>query len=293
LASTYEFVEKNNIRPARVLSGVSVDLELLNNKIIQTLLDLGLTDDEAKVLLFMSKKGEMKASEIAKNVGIARTRLYDILETLQGKGLIVSTVERPAKYRALPLEKAVDLLIESYKHKLHTLEKTKKVISHDWTSLQEYEVVRNPEPEDEDNLQFISGEHRIYNKAERMIMDAVKQVDVFVNARNLSRISYEEITDKLQLLASNGISVRILTNAGLCEKSLLDEIDRCNIREIPADLNDKTHFIIVDNKELLLLNLDRAKEVSAMWTNSGSLVDAMSFLFGVGWRTACVCSANK
>ncbi|MFY3741988.1 MAG: sugar-specific transcriptional regulator TrmB [Candidatus Nitrosomirales archaeon] len=293
MASTYEFVEHNYIHSGKPQSNVRPDLELLNSRIAHTLLDLGLNEEEAKVVLFLSKKGEMKASEIAKNVGIARTRLYFILETLQGKGLIVSTVERPAKYRALPLEKAVDLLIESYKHKLHTLEKTKKAISHDWASLQEYEVVRNPEPEDEDNLQFISGEHRIYNKAERMIIDAAKQVDVFVNARNLSRISYEEITDKLQLLASNGISVRILTNAALCERSLLEEIDRCSIREIPHDLNDRAHFIIVDNKELLLLNLDRAKEASALLTNSSSLVDAMSFLFGVGWRTACVHPTTK
>ncbi len=286
MASTYEFVEKNNIRPARVLSGVSVDLELLNNKIIQTLLDLGLTDDEAKVLLFMNKKGEMKASEIAKNVGIARTRLYDILETLQGKGLIVSTVERPAKYRALPLEKAVDFLIESYKRKLYSLEKAKKVIFHDWSSLQEYEVVRNPEPECEENLQFISGQHRIYNKAENIIMDAAKEVIVFVNVRNLAKLSFADITDKLQMLASNGIVVKILTNASLCDKSLLEEIGRCSIREIPPDFNDKAHFIIVDNKEMLLLHLDEEKEPSAMWTNSRSLVDAMSFLFAVGWRSA-------
>jgi sugar-specific transcriptional regulator TrmB len=245
-----------------------------------------LTEDEAKVLLYMNKKGEMKASEIAKNVGIPRTRLYYVLENLHNKGLAISTVLRPAKYRALPLIKAVNFLIDSYKHKLKVLEKAKQVISHDWSSLQEYEVVRNPESEPEDSLQFISGEHTIYNKTTSLVAQAARQVDVFVNVRDLAKISYAEITDKLQSLASNGRSVRILTNASLCDESLLEEVNRCNIREIPPDFNDKSHFIIVDNKEMLLLHLDKEKEPSAMWTSSRSLVDAMSFLFAVGWRSA-------
>lgn len=272
----------NYTRSDSVLSSVSVDLEHLNNKIKRNLLDLGLTDDEARVLLFLNKKGEMKVQEIAKNVEIPRTRLYFVLESLQNKGLVVSTIERPAKYKALSLEKAVDFLIDSYRHKLYSLEKAKEVISHDWSLLQECEIVRNPELAEE-GLQIISGEDQIYSKAKSLIMQAMKEVNVFTNVRNLAKISYADITDKLQLLTSNGTAVNILTNLKSCQTSLLEEINRCKIREIPPHFNDKVHFIIVDRKELLLLNLDKVGEASAVWTNSRSIVGAMSFLFTLGW----------
>lgn len=282
MTSVYELMKGNYTRSDSVLSSVSVDLEHLNNKIKRNLLDLGLTDDEARVLLFLNKKGEMKVQEIAKNVEIPRTRLYFVLESLQNKGLVVSTIERPAKYKALSLEKAVDFLIDSYRHKLYSLEKAKEVISHDWSLLQECEIVRNPELAEE-GLQIISGEDQIYSKAKSLIMQAMKEVNVFTNVRNLAKISYADITDKLQLLTSNGTAVNILTNLKSCQTSLLEEINRCKIREIPPHFNDKVHFIIVDRKELLLLNLDKVGEASAVWTNSRSIVGAMSFLFTLGW----------
>jgi sugar-specific transcriptional regulator TrmB len=263
-----------------------VDLELLNKKITQTLLDLGLTQDEATVMLFMNKKGEMKASEIAKSVGIPRTRLYYVLDDLESKGLLSCTVERPARYSALEMEKAVDFLIKSYKQKLNLLEDARRLVKQDWSLLKQHEVVKNLEPETEDNLQFISGEHRIYSMAGNILKKAVREVTVFMNVRNLSKVSHAEITDKLQELAVNGINVKIMTNTTSCDRSLLEEVNLCSIRDIPHDLNDKAHFIIVDNKELLLLNLDRDKDASGTWTDSGPLVDAMSFLFAVGWRSA-------
>lgn len=284
MTSVYELMEENYMRSTSALSSVSVDLELLNNKITQKLLDLGLTDDEAKVLLFLNKKGQMKVQEIAENVEIPRTRLYYVLESLQSKGLVFNTIERPAKYRALPLDMAVDFRIESYKHKISSLEKAKEVISHDWSLLQEHEIVRNQERElDEENLQIISGEEQIYSKAKNLIMQATNEVDVFANVRNLGKISYADIAGKLQLLASSGIAVKILTNPKSSQAPLLEEIDRCEIREIPPHFSDAVHFIIVDRKELLLLNLDKEGEASAVWTNSRSFVDAMSFLFTMGW----------
>jgi len=287
LTSVYEFMEKNHMRTDSALSSVKVDLELLNNKIIRTLLDLGLTDDEAKVLLLLNKRGERKVQDIARNVEIPRTHLYIVLQNLQSKGLVFSTLERPAKYRAMPLGNAVDFLIDSYRHKLRTFEKSKEAISRDWSLLQEHEVVKNTEPElIEQNLQIISGEHQIFSKAKNLIMQATKEVNIFVNARNLVKISKEDITEELQLLASEGVAVKILTNLTSCETSLLDEMDRCEIKEMPSHFNDKMYFIIVDRKELLLLNQGKTKESSAMWTNSRSFVDAMSILFTMGWHSA-------
>ena len=276
-------MKPNNMGPESTLSNVTVNLEILSNKITRTLLDLGLTGDEAKVMVFLNKKGAMKAADMAKDTGIPRTHLYTVLEGLEKKGLIFSTLERPAKFRALPLERATDFLIDSYKQKLCSMENVKKVISYDWSVLQECEVVKNSEEElVEGNLQTISGEEQIYSKTKSMMKGGVRKVEVYANGNNLARISDTDVTIKLQQMASIGTEVNILTDNPTSKISMMKE-KGFEIRGIPPHFNEKIHFILVDDKELLLFNLDKVGEPSAMWTNSRSLVAAMTFLFQMGW----------
>ncbi|MEM3084345.1 MAG: helix-turn-helix domain-containing protein [Nitrososphaerales archaeon] len=279
MASTCDFIERNVLHTKIVKLDVK-DLERINGKIVETLLELGLTSIEAKVLLFINKKGEMGASEIARNLEIPRTQVYKILEGLQGKGLVYSTLARPAKFRAMAFDKALDFLLQSFKHKLNSLERAKESIMHDWSLLQENEVIAAATVSEE-GIQTISGESQINSKVKDLLMRAEKEVVVIANARNLAKFSYDEITDRLQQLASSGVVVKVLTRVQTHQLSLLEEIDRCMIKEIPRGFNETTNFVIADGKELLLLN---ANKESALWTNSRSFVDTMSFLFSMGWH---------
>ncbi|MEE8132597.1 MAG: helix-turn-helix domain-containing protein, partial [Nitrososphaerales archaeon] len=92
MASTYELMERNPMRTDSIAC-THVDLELLNKEITQTLLDLGLTDEEARTLPCLNKRGEMRALEISRSIEIRRTRLYSVLESLESKGLVFSTLE--------------------------------------------------------------------------------------------------------------------------------------------------------------------------------------------------------
>ena len=91
----------------------------------ETLLNLGLSRNEAKVYLCLARTGKKKASEISRAVSLHRTETYRVLKGLEKKGLVSLVLEKPLKFVAVPFEKAITWLIETEKMKLRTLEQSK------------------------------------------------------------------------------------------------------------------------------------------------------------------------
>lgn len=60
--------------------------------------EIGLTDAEIKVFIELSKVDSAMASEIAEKVGIYRTNIYDILESLIEKGLVSYIIKANRKH---------------------------------------------------------------------------------------------------------------------------------------------------------------------------------------------------
>lgn len=77
---------------------------------IQSLIDLGLKDNEAKVYLATLKLGQATVSQIADSADVQRTFVYDILNDLQEKG-IVSEIEIRAvrHYSAVSIERFAEI----------------------------------------------------------------------------------------------------------------------------------------------------------------------------------------
>ncbi len=75
----------------------------------ETLARFGLLKNEIKVYLYLARAGEKKAGEIAEAIALHRTETYRILRDLEKKGILFSVFEKPLKFTAVPLDKAIDL----------------------------------------------------------------------------------------------------------------------------------------------------------------------------------------
>lgn len=82
---------------------------------LELLIGFGLKGQEAKVYLACLKLGQAGASEIAKETGIQRTFVYDVIEDLKKRGL-VSAVDASGKkqFRAISIESLRFLLEEKF-----------------------------------------------------------------------------------------------------------------------------------------------------------------------------------
>ena len=84
---------------------------------------LGLTEYEAKTLSALFSLREAEAPEISRLAQVPKTRVYDVLDRLTKKNLIIEIHGRPKRYMSIEPEKVFSSLIEGKKRELAELEK--------------------------------------------------------------------------------------------------------------------------------------------------------------------------
>lgn len=89
---------------------------------LELLEKLGLTEYEAKTLNTLFKLKESEAPNISRTAQVPKTRVYDVLEKLIQKKLLIEIKGRPKLYRAIDPQKAIDLLLSNKKGQLSALE---------------------------------------------------------------------------------------------------------------------------------------------------------------------------
>ncbi len=83
---------------------------------------LGLTTYEAKAYLALIRRDAYTAAQVARQAGLPRQRIYDVLSSLVEKGLATARPGTVVKYAATAPETAVELLIESHRQQLAEME---------------------------------------------------------------------------------------------------------------------------------------------------------------------------
>lgn len=103
--------------------------------LIEKLKKYGLTSNEAKIYVFLSKKKIAPAPEISKKTKVARTETYLILRKLDKKQLVTRNLkEKPALYSALSIKKALQKLIDLELMRIKKLNKEKNDVIRLWNS---------------------------------------------------------------------------------------------------------------------------------------------------------------
>ncbi|HNW05962.1 MAG TPA: helix-turn-helix domain-containing protein [archaeon] len=99
-----------------------------NSKILSLLLDFGLTEYEARTLTTLFNFVEADAPHISRNAEIPKTRIYDVLEKLKEKGLILEVYGRPKRYKVIDPNEIFKQLIDNKKKEISLLDKQVKDI---------------------------------------------------------------------------------------------------------------------------------------------------------------------
>jgi sugar-specific transcriptional regulator TrmB len=102
------------------------------NRVFNALIDLGLSESEAQVYMFLETKGAAKARRIAAALQINRTQVYRILKRLQDKKIIKTILGRTTEFSALPFEEALNLLIQNKKKNAKKAQNNKKELLSEW-----------------------------------------------------------------------------------------------------------------------------------------------------------------
>ncbi len=101
----------------------------MDEQLIRTLSDLGLTNYEARVYLALTRRGTSTAAETQRVAGIPRQRIYDVLSSLVTRGLAAARPGQVTKYVAMPPAGAIERLVSDHRQRLERLERESRVLA--------------------------------------------------------------------------------------------------------------------------------------------------------------------
>jgi predicted transcriptional regulator len=127
--------------------------------LIENAKKLGLNTYESSAYISLLSLGSSQASAVSRKANVPRARIYDVLLSLQKKGLVVQRPVKPVEYSALPLESAFELMKEK---KEKELEAHVKELSSVFESLKN-EAMTLGSSASSDSVFLVEGRKNIYS----------------------------------------------------------------------------------------------------------------------------------
>ncbi len=250
----------------------------------ETLSRFGLLKNEIKVYLHLARAGEMKAGEIAEAISLHRTETYRILRDLEKRGVVFSIFEKPLKFTAVPLDKAIDLLVDAQKIKIKLLEQEKTSLVELWQSMPQPKVANAKK----ELFQMLEGEQQVLMKANELLERTEKEFQIFASADYLAQLYYSDFSDKLKNQADK-VNVTLVTDNSLKSAYFLGQLEWLSESHRISDDQSLPCFMISDNKEVLITfhekdtandeDVKKKDKTTAIWTNYNAFIKVLRMLF--------------
>ncbi|MGB9708295.1 MAG: TrmB family transcriptional regulator [Candidatus Pacearchaeota archaeon] len=245
----------------------------------------GLNLYEVRVWTALLSRGVSTAGELADISGVPRSRTYDILESLEKKGIIVMKLGKPIKFVALKPEEVVERVKRNVVRDAQDMSKRLEELKgsdvlEELTALHTTGI-KYIEPTDLSGA--IRGRNNIYNHLDMMVRNANKIVTIATTAEGLTR-KFEALKTAIEKAKKRGVSVRIAAPVTSKNYQVARELNK--IAEVRSG-KIKSRFTIIDGKELMFLILDD-EEVHpnydvGVWVNSPFFAGALEQIFEHSW----------
>jgi len=146
-----------------------------------------------------------------------------------------------------------------------------------WNDIPEFHI--EIQKTDEDRFQMLQGENQIHSKINNMLATADSKFLILGSEKDLLKFYHGNF---LELLGQSNLEFKILTSSTNKTMYIFDELDKKNVKKLPSTINSNLCYLLKDDDELLfyLKNAENTnEELTAMWTNSKSMIHSNKLLF--------------
>ena len=105
------------------------------NRIKGALVNLGLSETDAEIYIYLYTNGSKKARNIICNLDLRKGQAYRSLKRLQLQGIATSSGEFPSVFSAVPFELVLSLLLDAKKEQINSLKASKEELISTWRSI--------------------------------------------------------------------------------------------------------------------------------------------------------------
>jgi sugar-specific transcriptional regulator TrmB len=262
-------------------------------KVRKALKNIGLTEKEAELYIYLAKHYALRSGEIAKGIRTHRVEIYRMLKSMQTKGVIEATLESPRRFIAVPLEMVLDSFIKAKRQETILMENTKQSVLNEWKNISRIQ----PEPSLE-KFVVVEGNKKIYSRLLTMIKETKTQLLVVATVSDLMRADQFGVLDAaFNHPLRDRVKFRFLTDLSDLNldtmKAFFKRISKTGIdfkgRNPNLGLKLSPRMAMRDKEELLFF-IRPATEMTAtgkddvcLWTSCKALVQSFSAVFEDLW----------
>jgi sugar-specific transcriptional regulator TrmB len=269
----------------------------LGEEIEQVLNELGLSINEVKLYLYLSKSGTQKAIEISKNLQMHKVEVYRFLKNLENKGLVESTLERPIRFAAAPFEEVLDDLISKRRKTITELEERREKILGQWKSMNMEKMSTTSE-----RFVVLSGRENVYLRILNLVRHAQREIlgittDVGLLHGERDGILSQGIAEEAERSRAFPVCARLLTPVTLENVEIAESLERMlrdhqvgiDIRHFGTNTKFGPRLVIKDDDEAVVFLTPKymsaaGQKETGLWTNSNAVVSALQALFEGMWK---------
>lgn len=217
------------------------------------LTEFGFSQYEASCYLALLAHHPSNGSQLSRQSGIARSRIYDVLRNLTRKDLAFEV--EPGRYVPLPPEELVKRLRRRFETDLPQLEKELNALAKDFN----YEYILT-----------IRGVGAVFRKAAEIIDAAHKELYVRLFPR-----AGKYLNDHLIDAQNRGVGIRYIA-MGRVAHTFDIQIEHPSIEKLPRKIGGSSIDIIADKSEALAGVFEKGKEETSpiIWTCNQGFVTA-------------------
>jgi len=251
----------------------------------------GLNIYETKVWLALISKNIATVGEIAESSGVPRSRVYDVLESLERQGFAIARLGKPVKYIAVKpavvIEHIKNNVLRDAEDRVKNLSTIRESPEYKELETLHTSGIKPIQPEELSSM--VKGRQNIYSQLREMIGSAEKEVTLVSTAEAL-KTKTNFLRPLFEKLKAQGIGLHVaiaMTNDTGSEK------DKQNIMSLSKELGVQVkrikinaRFCIVDNTKLLVFvtpDADEEKDV-AVWINSPFFSRALTTFLTPVWH---------
>lgn len=275
-------VEKNEITIFDTDDGTNLyEHRSIVEKLHQELTKFGLPLSQSKVYIYLGKFGSKTAPEISKALRMPRTEIYHLLNNMQNRGIITAEFCSPTKFSIVPIDEALSTIVNTEREKTNLLAKQKNIVIDLWDNLPDTTV--DIETETKDRMQALQGVASLNNKIKMLINNCKNEFHMLCSERDLGRFYH---LDGFEILDTSSIKTKFIICPAKEIPNFIEEVDKHMIRTLEDKKNETSCFIIKDRAEMLLFtkNDGHPDDVTAIWTDSKSVINPMLMLFDCCWK---------
>lgn len=236
---------------------------------------LGLTEYEAKTLNSLFKLREAEAPQISRNAQVPKTRVYDVLDRLTKKELIIEVYGRPKKYRVVEPPKVFDKLIKERKEELSRLEEKatsfKKSISFELSNGVTEKVMKV-----KDKLDFL-----------RILSQEIALTKNSLTAFTDHSKEYSMVSDAIKKLSQKNVKIQIISSLIDSSHDFSKELKNAGIDFKQA--NHGLEAFILDKKKVILalsdVSQDKPEYHFIIWPENTHMANALQHYFDSIWES--------